>query len=966
MVRPARHRFLWLTAWLVAAATGPAAAIQDPALRWQTLATPHFNVHFPDGGEALARRLAGIAEESHGLLTRALATEPSERTELVLVDDVDTANGWTRAYPYNQILLYAHPPEADNELGRYDNYLRELFIHEYTHLLHLDQVAGLPRGLNRVFGKTFLPNNLMPGWYIEGIATLVETEFTGGGRIGSAQYDMLLRTAVLEGTFLDLPQITDTPLTRPRGQVPYLYGSYFLKYVRDRFGFEALVKVHREYAKRLIPFAVNLVARRATGHSFVELYADWKRELTAEVGRTAARVRAAGLIEGRRLTRTSEGHESPRYARDGRRVLYIDSTGRARQNVRVLDLATGRETPLFACEGSCQRVTWGPTGAGVFVAAHDFFGRYRFFRDLFVWTPGTAGLVRVTEGARVREPDLAPDGRQLVYVTNAWGQTQLVLHDLGLGRQRGLPAPDSDVQYASPRFSPDGRQLAYSAWLPTTGQRDIYVRDLATGAERRLTADAALDLDPAWAPDGSTLFFASDRGGISNIHALRLADGARFQVTNVLGGAFEPDVHPAGDRLVYLSYHATGYDLYELPLVPATWRPVGPAGELAGAPPPAPYLPPSYAGPAKPYRAWRSAWPHAWRPTYLFSADGLAELGAEIQGSDALGRHAYATAVSFDLPRQRVGVAASYAYDALPVVLSTSLAHATYDQYAFFSDELFTFDEQAVALALGLSLPLPHPRRAFALSSTFNVRYAVQRGRPRVRHDPAELEPVIPRSGWLVGASFGWAYDDTESYTYSISPERGRSLSMRLSVNHPALGSQFRTVAARLAYTEYVPMPWPGQHVLVLGYNGGVAAGDRGYRPGYALGGLPEQDLLVALLNNEGLSGLFLRGYSPNRFAGLHFHLVNAEYRLPFFNIYRGVDTFPLYARRLTAAFFTDVGTAYRDRFAWDALKVGIGAELRLQLDLFYGQPTHIRLGFARGVMAEGETQVYLVLGPAP
>ena len=72
------------------------------------------------------------------------------------------------------------------------------------------------------------------------------------------------------------------------------------------------------------------------------------------------------------------------------------------------------------------------------------------------------------------------------------------------------------------------------------------------------TADRAFDRDPAWSPDGKYLMFSSDRSGIFDIYALRLADRTLWQVTNVVLGAFEPEVSPDGTQLAFVTYGPGG------------------------------------------------------------------------------------------------------------------------------------------------------------------------------------------------------------------------------------------------------------------------------------------------------------------------------------------------------------------------------------------------------------------------
>ena len=87
--------------------------------------------------------------------------------------------------------------------------------------------------------------------------------------------------------------------------------------------------------------------------------------------------------------------------------------------------------------------------------------------------------------------------------------------------------------------------------------------------------------------------FRSDRDGISNLYSLDLHDGALRRITNVLGGAFAPDVSPDGRRVVFADYGARGYDLRLADLAPNE----GPAAEPFRDPYPAARAAPSNHAP---------------------------------------------------------------------------------------------------------------------------------------------------------------------------------------------------------------------------------------------------------------------------------------------------------------------------------------------------------------------------------
>ena len=68
----------------------------DPDLTWRTIQTDHFNIHFHQGEERLADEFAQQVEDIFVTMTQELLWEPKRRTELVLVDRTDTANGYAQ------------------------------------------------------------------------------------------------------------------------------------------------------------------------------------------------------------------------------------------------------------------------------------------------------------------------------------------------------------------------------------------------------------------------------------------------------------------------------------------------------------------------------------------------------------------------------------------------------------------------------------------------------------------------------------------------------------------------------------------------------------------------------------------------------------------------------------------------------------------------------------------------------
>src|SRR3954468_9301050 len=180
----------------------------DPSLRWRTLETPSFLVHFPEARRAQARIVAGGAETVYPRITGMLAWRPEQRVHLVLLDSADFANGYASPLPFNNFAVFLSPPD-ESELLQNREWLDLVLTHEFAHIVQLDKAHGSPYSLRRIFGRLALlfPNALEPTWITEGLAVYVESDPSRGyGRLGQSQFEGMMRAEAARG-FLSLREV---------------------------------------------------------------------------------------------------------------------------------------------------------------------------------------------------------------------------------------------------------------------------------------------------------------------------------------------------------------------------------------------------------------------------------------------------------------------------------------------------------------------------------------------------------------------------------------------------------------------------------------------------------------------------------------------------------------------------------------------------------------------------------------
>src|SRR2546429_624357 len=320
---------------LVLVAAYPAAAL-DPRFVWETLETPHFQVHYHQGMYWYAQRAARAAELSYERLFPLLDHVPSERTQIVVQDDTDFANGNASPVLYNLIHAFAAPPDSRSTLADFDDNAYELIAHEYTHILHLDTVLGLPEGVNEVFGKIWIPNGIQPLWFIEGIATFAESEVSSAGRVRASEEDMLVRAEALAGELPRIDQLSNARLDWPRGFGQYTIGSRFLDFIRDQYGLGALRDLSHDFGSRAIPFALNFSADRVLGRTYLQLYDEYTADESNRALRMQAQVRADGETPIEPLTRLGEWVRTPRWSPDGTTLYYTNAGPDRPPEIRAL------------------------------------------------------------------------------------------------------------------------------------------------------------------------------------------------------------------------------------------------------------------------------------------------------------------------------------------------------------------------------------------------------------------------------------------------------------------------------------------------------------------------------------------------------------------------------------------------------------------------------------------------------
>lgn len=570
--------------------------VQYEDFDFRSIQTEHFDVyHYPEE-EAAARDAARMAERWYARLSSVFVHEFDERKPIVLYADKpdfqqtnttpgfisEATGGFTEGIKNRVVMPFAETyGDTDHVLG-----------HELVHAFQYDLAQ---QGMSNEEGPAGI--HTLPLWAIEGLA-----EYLSLGR-RYTHTAMWMRDAVLRD---DVPTLEQ--LSRDPRYFPYRFGHAFWGYVGGRWGDEVVTALYRSVGARGLEGSIL----RTLGLHPDSLSADWI---------AASKAHYAPLMEGRseparvgeRLIdiEKEDWVLAPVLSPDGDRVVFISGLDVFTYDLYVADAGTGevlgklasasREPHFDALAFTNTSGAFSPDGRRfAFVTVVEGDNRIAIAD---VESREIGQELALGDIGAVTSLDWSPDGRTLVLGGQEGGVPDLWRVSVASGEVERL----TDDRFAElhPSFSPDGSTIAFATDRGGEADLDrlrlapmgIGLMDAATGEVRRVLRPFgdAKHIDPDWSPDGTSLFFVSDRAGFSDVFRIDLASGETYQVTNVATGISGiTDLAPAlsvadrSGRLAFSVFDGGDYVGRTVPATEARGRPV----ETGAVPAPAAVLPP--------------------------------------------------------------------------------------------------------------------------------------------------------------------------------------------------------------------------------------------------------------------------------------------------------------------------------------------------------------------------------------
>lgn len=569
------RRALCIGLAVIAVFSTGAGATTNPKLKWKTISTEHFDVHFHEGEEWTAEQVAQIAEEIYGPITSVYHYEP-KRTHFVILDTEDYSNGAAFYYD-DKVEIWATNLEFN--LRGTTQWLRNVVTHEYTHIVSIQAGMKMPKRIPAVYFQAIdfekekrpdvingypdvivsypITGTVYPGWWAEGVAQYQSPSMHND--CWDTHRDMILRAGLVENKMMSYDDMGNLSHRGIDNEKVYDHGYGLVRYLAQTYGEDAIrrINAHMGDWNRL---TIDGAIKDVTGKSGKQVYDDWrvalKQRFDAELVPVYKNPREGAVL-------WDDGYMTlgPSFSPDGKTVAFVSNKGSDYSATSLYTIGRDGKNMEEIADDASSRPFYSHDGKSIVYARHeraDVYGSK--LSDVYIYEVASKKETRVTEKRRAAEPSFSPDDKHIVCVLNGDGTHRLAVMDADGKNEQVIYGPQKGVQFYAPQFSPDGRRILFGMF--TSGTRDL--ASIATdGSDFRYELRTDNDeRDARYAPNGRVVF-ASDRSGIFNIYSMDLATHDVVQLTNVIGGAFMPD-QSADGAVVYAQYTGDGYRVSRL------------------------------------------------------------------------------------------------------------------------------------------------------------------------------------------------------------------------------------------------------------------------------------------------------------------------------------------------------------------------------------------------------------------
>lgn len=538
-----------------------------PSLKWQQINTPEARIIFPGGLDSPAQRVAGIIHYLNRH-TGETAGTGLRKISMVLQNQTTLSNGYVGLAPWRS-EFFLTPPFNSFQLGSLP-WAEKLAIHEYR---HVQQYMNYRKGVSKLAyilfgeeGQAVANNAAIPNWFFEGDAVFQETAVSGQGRGRLPLFFNGYLSLWEAGKQYSYMKLRNGSL---RHYIPdhYALGYLLTAYGREKYGdrfWTAVTDDATRFKGVFYPF--QKAVKKQSGISY-KTFVDHAVHFY--------KVQSVPAVNDSFITKGNNkfvsSYSFPVFSGEDSLVVlkktYRDLpawwliTKDGEEKIRDQDIT--REDDFTCRNGKIVYTAYEP----------DALWSGRDYNVIRVLDITTKRVVQLTHRSKYFQPDISPDGNEIVATQFTPDQRQelhLLDASTGVVLYRVPLSAGSSFIYTYPRFY--DKDHIVSCVRNAEGLMSLAMIDLQTGAMESLLP-WSYEVKGFPLVKGDTIYFSANSGYQDDIFAIDVKTKNLFRLTDEPLGAYQPAVNHKG-RLVWSSYTALGLQLKEKQIQTASLQPL--------------------------------------------------------------------------------------------------------------------------------------------------------------------------------------------------------------------------------------------------------------------------------------------------------------------------------------------------------------------------------------------------------
>ena len=525
-------------------------------LKWYTKKTQHFNIHYHPEIEEIALKGATIAEQSIAALMNQMDLKTIPILDIIFTNEDEIMNGY--AMYTNQTFIWVDQNDAAVWLED-EKWLKQVLTHELQHLVFMNAI------------RTWLPEpwsmtliGQIPSWFIEGLAEYYTEKWR------PYRADISHKFHILTNTIDNMN--------------PHHDGYSKILYLSERFGNETIVKIIN-YRNNFNLIIFKDAFKKATGISVKRFEEDWRKTMNTyyygyraqkedidELGNTAS-------LPVKKVSTFLISSDSSQIAIVGTNDLdqldnsFIIASKKekmiANKYFNLLDIFNSKKKtekekwikPEFKKKevdfGRFHtHLSWSSNSNKIAYSKYHRGNNGSMIWDIKIFDIKSQKSKWITYNMRATYPTWLNNDNDLLFIAHYNSTAQIYNYNFQSEKITQLTKNRGDISIFSPAISPDQKSLVY-AMAPEDGNTDLYLMDLKSKKNKRLTQHPFVDYLPVWNPKGDKIAFTSHRNSVPNIYTLDIKSKSITQITDVGDAVWSHQWNPKDSTLILKTLHDT-------------------------------------------------------------------------------------------------------------------------------------------------------------------------------------------------------------------------------------------------------------------------------------------------------------------------------------------------------------------------------------------------------------------------